>query len=278
MALPVQSPERQEQPDQPDREAAAVLRREGPVAVITLNRPRAMNAVNAAMSAAVGNALRELDEDPELSVGVITGAGRAFCAGADLKELGAGRPVSAPGHPEWGFAGLVRHVVDKPLIAAANGFALGGGTEIVLACDLAVISEDAQLGLPEVKRGLVAAAGGLLRLHRQIPPKIAAHAALTGEPLDAATALRWGLVNEVVPADQVVARALRLARQIAANAPLAVRASKRIMRRSAEFGSDWDPAIWDMNETEFGEVRRSDDAKEGPRAFAEKRPPRWQGK
>lgn len=278
MALPVQSPERQEQPDQPDREAAAVLRREGPVAVITLNRPRAMNAVNAAMSVAVGNALRELDEDPELSVGVITGAGRAFCAGADLKELGAGRPVSAPGHPEWGFAGLVRHVVDKPLIAAANGFALGGGTEIVLACDLAVISEDAQLGLPEVKRGLVAAAGGLLRLHRQIPPKVAAHAALTGEPLDAATALRWGLVNEVVPADQVVARALQLARQIAANAPLAVRASKRIMRRSVEFGSDWDPAIWDMNEAEFGEVRRSEDAKEGPRAFAEKRPPRWQGK
>ncbi|MFE9446371.1 crotonase/enoyl-CoA hydratase family protein [Streptomyces sp. NPDC006602] len=278
VALPVQSPERQEQPDQPDQEAAAVLRREGPVAVITLNRPRAMNAVNAAMSAAVGNALRELDEDPELSVGVITGAGRAFCAGADLKELGAGRPVSAPGHPEWGFAGLVRHIVDKPLIAAANGFALGGGTEIVLACDLAVISEDAQLGLPEVKRGLVAAAGGLLRLHRQIPPKVAAHAALTGEPLDAATALRWGLVNEVVPADQVVARALRLARQIAANAPLAVRASKRIMRRSAEYGSDWAPAIWDMNEAEFGEVRRSEDAKEGPRAFTEKRPPRWQGK
>ena len=277
MALPVQSPERREQPDQQDQQAAAVLRREGPVAVITLNRPRAMNAVNAAMSAAVGNALRELDEDPELSVGVITGTGRAFCAGADLKELGAGRPVSAPGHPEWGFAGLVRHVVDKPLIAAVNGFALGGGTEIVLACDLAVISEDAQLGLPEVKRGLVAAAGGLLRLHRQIPPKVAAHAALTGEPLDAATALRWGLVNEVVPTDQVVARALRLAGQIAANAPLAVRASKRIMRRSAEYGSDWDPAIWDMNEAEFGEVRRRADAKDGPRAFAEKRPPRWQG-
>ena len=277
MALPVQSPERREQPDQQDQQAAAVLRREGPVAVITLNRPRAMNAVNAAMSAAVGNALRELDEDPELSVGVITGTGRAFCAGADLKELGAGRPVSAPGHPEWGFAGLVRHVVDKPLIAAVNGFALGGDTEIVLACDLAVISEDAQLGLPEVKRGLVAAAGGLLRLHRQIPPKVAAHAALTGEPLDAATALRWGLVNEVVPTDHVVARALRLAGQIAANAPLAVRASKRIMRRSAEYGSDWDPAIWDMNEAEFGEVRRSADAEEGPRAFAEKRPPRWQG-
>ncbi len=278
MALPVQSPERQDQPDQPDQETAAVLRREGPVAVITLNRPRAMNAVNAAMSAAVGNALQELDEDPELSVGVITGAGRAFCAGADLKELGAGRPVSAPGHPEWGFAGLVRHVVDKPLIAAVKGFALGGGTEIVLACDLAVISEDAQLGLPEVKRGLVAAAGGLLRLHRQIPPKVAAHAALTGEPLDAVTALRWGLVNEVVPADQVVDRALRLARQIAGNAPLAVRASKRIMRRSAEYGSDWSPSIWDMNEAEFGEVRRSEDAKEGPRAFAEKRPPQWQGK
>ena len=107
--------------------------------------------------------------------------------------------------------------------------------------------------------------------------KVAAHAALTGEPLDAASALRWGLVNEVVPTDHVVARALRLAGQIAANAPLAVRASKRIMRRSAEYGSDWDPAIWDMNEAEFGEVRRSADAEDGPRAFAEKRPPRWQG-
>lgn len=275
MALPVQSPERQ---DQPDQEATAVLRREGPVAVITLNRPQAMNAVNAAMSAAVGNALRELDEDPDLSVGVITGAGRAFCAGADLKELGAGRPVSAPGHPEWGFAGLVRHVVDKPLIAAVNGFALGGGTEIVLACDLAVISEEAQLGLPEVRRGLVAAAGGLLRLHRQIPPKVAAHAIMTGEPLSAASALHWGLVNEAVPRGQVLDTALDLARRIAANAPLAVRASKRIMRRSAEFGSDWEPPVWDMNEAEFDEVRRSEDAVEGPRAFAEKRQPHWQGK
>jgi crotonobetainyl-CoA hydratase len=261
-----------------DEEGAAVLHRRGRIAVITLNRPRAMNAVNAAMSAAVGNALRALAEDPELSVGVITGAGRAFSAGADLKELGAGRPVSAPGHPEWGFAGLVRHVVDKPLIAAVNGFALGGGTEIVLACDLAVISEDARLGLPEVTRGLVAAAGGLLRLHRQIPPKIAARVALTGEPLDAATALRWGLVNEVAPAGHALDRAIDLAERIAANAPLAVAASKRIMRRSAEYGSDWEPRMWAMNEAEFADVRRSEDAKEGPRAFAEKRPPKWQGK
>lgn len=265
-------------PDLPDQETAAVLHRDGPVAVITLNRPRAMNAVNAAMSAAIGEALRELNEDPDLRVGVITGAGRAFCAGADLKELGAGRAVSAPEHPEWGFAGLVRHLVDKPLIAAVNGFALGGGTEIVLACDLAVISEDAQLGLPEVRRGLVAAAGGLLRLHLQIPPKVAAHAIMTGEPLSAADALRWGLVNQAVPADQVMGAALDLAQRIAANAPLAVRASKRIMRRSAEFGSDWDPPVWDMNEAEFEQVRRSEDAVEGPRAFAEKRQPQWQGK
>ncbi|MFI6937350.1 crotonase/enoyl-CoA hydratase family protein [Streptomyces sp. NPDC050287] len=261
-----------------DEEEAAVLHRQGRIAVITLNRPRALNAVNAAMSAAVGNALRELAEDPGLSVGVITGAGRAFSAGADLKELGAGRPVSAPGRPEWGFAGLARHVMDKPLIAAVNGFALGGGTEIVLACDLAVISEDARLGLPEVTRGLVAAAGGLLRLHRQIPPKIAAQIALTGEPLDAATALRWGLVNEVVPAGRVLDRAVELAERIAANAPLAVAASKRIMRRSAEYGSDWEPQMWAMNEAEFAGVRSSEDAREGTRAFAEKRPPMWQGK
>src|SRR5436190_4460390 len=147
-----------------------LVERRGPVALITLNRPLAMNAVNGALARALGDALEELGNDPSLRVGVLTGAGRAFCAGADLKELAAGRSVHDPGHPERGFAGLVRHFVDKPLIAAVNGFALGGGTEIVLACDLAVMSEDTSLGLPEVKRGLVAAAGGLLRLHRQIPP------------------------------------------------------------------------------------------------------------
>ncbi|GAA5093280.1 crotonase/enoyl-CoA hydratase family protein [Nocardia iowensis] len=257
--------------------AAATLERNGHIAVITLNRPEAMNAVNAALSSAVGAALDELAADPELRVGVITGAGRAFCAGADLKELARGNGIHDPAHPEYGFAGLVQHFVDKPLIAAVNGFALGGGTEIVLASDLAVMSEDASLGLPEVKRGLLAAAGGLLRLPRAIPPKIALEMALTGTPIDAASAAHWGLVNRVVPADQVLPTALELAGTIAANAPLAVLASKRIIHRVNDFGSDWDTPIWQMSLEEAGPVFVSKDAAEGPRAFAEKRAPQWRG-
>ncbi|MFD6157215.1 crotonase/enoyl-CoA hydratase family protein [Nocardia sp. NPDC060256] len=257
--------------------AAATLERKGHIAVITLNRPEAMNAVNAELSGAVGAALAELATDPELRVGVITGAGRAFCAGADLKELARGNVIHDVAHPEYGFAGLVQHFVDKPLIAAVNGFALGGGTEIVLASDLAVMSEDASLGLPEVTRGLIAAAGGLLRLPRAVPPKIALEMALTGTPIDAASAAHWGLVNRVVPADQVLTAALELAEKIAANAPMAVRASKRIMHRVNDFGSDWDTPIWQMSLEEAGPVFISKDALEGPRAFAEKRPPKWTG-
>jgi crotonobetainyl-CoA hydratase len=256
---------------------AALIHRHGPVALITLNRPHAMNAINAALTTALGSALAEFAGDPELLVGVITGAGRAFCAGADLKEVAAGRAIHDPDHPERGFAGLVRHFIDKPLIAAVNGFALGGGTEILLACDLAVMSADASLGLPEVKRGLVAGAGGLLRLHRQIPPKIAAEVVFTGQPIDARSALQWGLVNRVVPAEQVIDTAFTLAEQIAANAPLAVRASKRIMARSAEVGSTWNDAAWAMSEAEFSEVLSSKDIREGASAFAEKRPPKWTG-
>jgi crotonobetainyl-CoA hydratase len=256
---------------------AATLRRQGHIAVITLNRPEAMNAVNAELSIAVGAALEELAADPQLRVGVITGAGRAFCAGADLKELARGNGIGDPEHPEYGFGGLVQHYIDKPLIAAVNGFALGGGTEFVLASDLAVMSEDATLGLPEVTRGLVAAAGGLLRLPRQIPPKIALEMALTGTPINAATAAQWGLVNRVVPADQVLSAAIELAETIAANAPLAVRSSKRIMHRVNDFGSDWDTPIWEMSAQEAIAVFVSKDALEGPRAFAEKRAPQWRG-
>lgn len=257
---------------------AATLERIGHTALITLNRPAAMNAVNSALSSAVGNALEELQNDNELRVGVITGAGRAFCAGADLKELVAGRGPYDPDHPEWGFGGLVQHFVDKPLIAAVNGAAMGGGAEFVLACDLAVLSADATLGLPEVKRGLLAAAGGLLRLQRQVPLKLALEVALTGEPIDAQTAARWGLANRVVPAEKVLATALELAERIGANAPLSVRASKRLMYAAADFGSDWtDAELWQANLTELGAVLGSADAREGPRAFAEKRAPLWRG-
>ena len=257
-------------------EGPVLVEADGPVVLITLNRPEARNAVNATVSAAVGSALETLASDARLRVGIVTGSGATFCAGADLTELAAGRPVTAPGHPEWGFAGLVRQVVDKPLIAAVNGPALGGGTELTLACDLAIAAEHATFGLPEVTRGLVAAADGLLRLHRHIPAKIAAHAVLTGDPLDAATALRWGLVNAVVPAAEVRSRALALAHRIAANAPIAVRASKRIMRQTAHFGSDWSEDVWQMNEAEVKAVRGSRDAREGAVAFGQKRTPTWQ--
>jgi crotonobetainyl-CoA hydratase len=259
-------------------EPAALLERRGAVALITLNRPRALNAVDAAMSAAVGEALEEVAADPKLRVAVITGAGRAFCAGMDLKAAAAGHSVLAPGHEDWGFAGLVGHFIAKPVIAAVNGFALGGGTEIALACDLVVADENARFGLPEVRRGLFAAAGGVLRLPRQVPKKIALEMALTGLPLDAATAATWGLVNRVAPAGTSVEVALELAETVAEGAPLALQASKRLIHRSEEFGSDWDPAMWAENEREWQAVFASEDAREGSLAFAEKRDPIWRGR
>lgn len=262
---------------QPD-EAAALYEVRGHVGVITLNRPRALNAVNAALSTAAGTALERAQADPEIRAIVLTGAGRGFCAGADLKELGQGRSVHAPEHPEWGFAGVVQHWVSKPTVAAVNGFALGGGTEIVLACDLAVIDKTAALGLPEVRRGLFAAAGGVLRLQRQIPLKIALEIALLGDQVDAERALALGLVNRVAPQGTALPMALELAERLAGNAPLAVQESKRVLHETAAAGSVWERGVWRTNADAARVVFSSEDAKEGPRAFAEKRAPRWQGR
>lgn len=256
---------------------AATLERRGDVAVITLNRPRALNAVDAALSGAVGEAIEELQADPALRVGVVTGSGRAFCAGADLKAIAAGREITAPGHPEWGFAGLVEHRIDKPLIAAVNGFALGGGTEIMLACDLAVLSDEAALGLPEVTRGLFAGAGGLIHLPRQLPLKVAMEVALLGDPIAPEDALRWGLVNRVVPSGDVLSVALEMADRIAANAPLSVRTGKRMVHAAVGAGSGWDRDVWDRQSAELVKILASRDAVEGATAFAEKRPPVWTG-
>jgi crotonobetainyl-CoA hydratase len=261
----------------PAEESPATFERRGAVGVITLNRPAARNAVNAALSAAVGAALEELEADPELAAGVVTGAGPAFCAGADLKALAAGERIGAPGHPEWGFAGLVEHRVDKPLVAAVNGLALGGGTEILLACDLAVLGEDALLGLPEVRYGLLAGAAGLIRLPRQFPVKLAMEHALTGRPISPEVALRHGLVNRVVPSAAVLPTALELAAEIAANAPLAVRATKRLVRAAAGAGAGSDRRLYRQQDEEIARLVASADAREGPRAFAEKRPPVWSG-
>lgn len=248
------------------------------VGVITLNRPESMNAVNGDLSTAVGEALESAAADPRVRSIVVTGAGRAFCAGADLKAIASGGSILADEHPEWGFAGFVQHWVDKPTIAAVNGFAMGGGTELALACDLVVASTEATFGLPEVRRGLIAAAGGLVRLPRQIPIKRALEVALTGLPIDAATAADWGLVNRVVGPDDVLPAALELAGVIAANAPTAVRQTKRVMHQTA--GTDWNAAWgsgdpWQVSNDALMEVFGSPDAREGPRAFAEKRDPVW---
>lgn len=225
----------------------------------------------------IGAALDELEDDPNLRVGVITGAGRSFCAGADLKNLAAGGTFLAPQRPDWGFGGMTQRFTEIPLIAAVNGFALGGGAEIVLACDLAVMSIDATIGLPEVKRGLIAGAGGLLRLPDQIPQKIAARAVLTGEPLSAAEALGWGLVNAVVPPGLLLPEALRLAQSVAANAPLAIAASKRLMAHRRDHGSDWNHEAWASNQAVLDAILATRDVAEGARAFAEKRAPHWAG-
>ncbi|WP_216829673.1 crotonase/enoyl-CoA hydratase family protein [Alkalihalobacterium elongatum] len=257
---------------------AILFEQHGPVALITLNRPEAMNAVNAQLWKDVGHALERFSEDDNLQVAVITGAGdRAFCAGADLKEIASGRSILPPGGEKWGFAGIVNHFVSKPVIAAVNGFALGGGTEIALACDLVIASDKSNFGLPEVKRGLIAGAGGLLRLPRQIPLKVAMEAVLTGEPITAKEALKWGLVNKVVPHEEVVKAALELAQKISKNAPLALKASKETIYRGLDCSLDHPPEAWEINNDHMSVIMNSQDVIEGSRAFAEKRKPNWKG-
>jgi len=257
----------------------ATLERIGHVALITLNRPEAMNAINAALASTVGDLVKEFEADPELRVAVLTGAGRAFCAGADLKAVATGEQLIPKEYRKSGFGGFLRlGLLGKPIIAAVNGFALGGGTEIAIACDLVVISEEATLGLPEVKRGIIAAGGGLTRLPRQIPQKFAMEAILTGAPIDAETALQWGLVNRVAPADKVVEVAVELARTIAENAPLAVQASKRVVNRALGTDADDEAALWDFNDAQAFANLKCEDALEGARAFVEKRPPAWRGR
>ncbi|WP_037144150.1 crotonase/enoyl-CoA hydratase family protein [Rhodococcoides fascians] len=248
------------------------------VATITLNRPSAMNAVDAGLSGAVGEALEQFESDDNLRVLVLTGNGRAFCAGADLKRIAAGDDTGAPGHPEWGFAGFVEHPISKPVIAAVNGFALGGGTEIVLAADLAVMSSEASLGLPEVKRGLFAAGGGAIRLPQELPAKLAMEFLLTGEPIAAGQALQLGLVNSVVAPGEVMEAAFLLAERIAANAPLSVRTTKRLARAAIGAEAQWSEDVWNLNSRLIDEVFASADAHEGSVAFAEKRQPQWEGR
>ncbi len=242
------------------------------VAVITINRPQARNAINHAVSAGVAAALAELDERDDLTVGIITGAGGTFSSGMDLKAFLAGENVRVEGK---GLAGLTEAPPRKPLIAAVEGWALAGGCEVALACDLIVAANDAKFGIPEVKRGLVAGAGGLIRLPRRIPSGIAMELALTGDPLPAADAYRLGLVNSLTEPGGALDGARALAARIAVNGPLAVAVTKQVIIEQ----QDWDMAgAWAKQGPMIGPVFSSQDAREGARAFAEKRPPSWKGR
>ncbi|MFV0495587.1 crotonase/enoyl-CoA hydratase family protein [Mycobacterium sp.] len=267
-------------PQSPAQPGALVDRR-GNVMVITINRPEARNAINGAVSIAVGDALREAQHDPQVRAVVITGAGdKSFCAGADLKAIARRENLYHPDHPEYGFAGYVHHFIDKPTIAAVNGTALGGGTELALASDLVVAADSARFGLPEVKRGLIAAAGGVFRIMEHLPRKVAMELLLTGEPMTAADALKWGLINRVVTGSDgpVLDAALALAARVTGNAPLSVQASKRIAYGVDDGVISSDEAGWDRTAREMKVLIRSEDAREGPLAFAQKREPVWQAR
>ena len=253
-------------------EPAVLTERRGSTLLITLNRPEARNAVNAALASGVAAALDELDSDADLQVGVITGAGAGFCAGMDLKAFVRGESPHVEGR---GFAGIVERPPRKPLIAAIEGFAVAGGFEVALSCDLLVAARGAKLGIPEVKRSLVAAGGALLRLPRRIPYHLAMELALTGEPILAERGAELGLINRLSEPGGAVDAALELADTIAANGPLALDASKRILVESAE----WSEAeAWQRQGEIAGPVFMSEDAREGATAFSEKRAPVWKGR
>jgi enoyl-CoA hydratase len=254
------------------KERPVVTERRDQTLVIKLNRPAARNAINLETAELVGAAMAKLDADDEIAVGVLTGAGGTFCAGMDLKAFLAGERAEIPAR---GFGGLVESPPDKPLIAAVEGYALAGGFELALACDLIVAAEDAAFGIPEVKRSLVAVGGALIRLPLRMPYNVAMELALTGRMLEAASAHELGVVNRLAPPGEALEAALGLAAEIAENGPLAVRASKQIMRRAG----DWTEAEAFAAQRPIADpVFDSEDAREGARAFAEKRPPHWRGR
>jgi enoyl-CoA hydratase len=253
-------------------EQAVLTERRERTLLITINRPDQRNAVNAAVAQGIAAALDELDGDAGLSVGVLFGAGKGFCAGMDLKAFVKGE---VPYADDRGFAGITQRASAKPLVAAIEGFALAGGLEVALACDLMVAARGARLGIPEVKRSLVAAGGGLLRLPRVLPRNVATQLALTGDPIDAERAYELGMVNRLAEPGHALEVALDLADEIAANGPLALAGTKRILVESV----DWsDAEFWQRQGEIVGPVSGSEDAREGAIAFAEKRAPVWKGR
>ena len=247
--------------------------RHGGVGVIAINRPEARNAVNGDVATGMEAALDEFEADPSIIAIVVTGRGPTFCAGADLGLVAQGRGAEIA-TKRGGFAGLVTRRVAKPLIAAVNGPALAGGFEIMLACDMVVAAEDSIFGIPEVKRGLFAAAGGLIRLPKRIPRAVATEMALTGDPIDAVRAHELGLVNRIVPSSGVLGAAIALAGRIAENGPLAVRNTLTMVQEAGDLSED---RAWPRNYELAMEVFASKDSIEGARAFKEKRAPQWTG-
>lgn len=247
---------------------------EGHVAIITINRPDARNAVNGDVARGIEDAIDNLESDDSLWLGILTGVPPVFCAGADLKEINAGRAGDL-NTKKGGFAGIAKRDRTKPIIAAVDGPALAGGTEICLACDMIVASTTAKFGIPEVKRCLAAAGGGLFRLPRKIPFNVAMELALTGDPIDAERAHHFGLVNYLTEPGGALDKAKELARAIEANAPVAVRASRRVVLAAA---TEDEETGWRLSGEAFAEAIASEDSKEGLMAFIEKRPPNWAGK
>jgi enoyl-CoA hydratase len=263
-----------ERPPTESLTGAVTLDVDGHTAIVTINRPEARNAVNGDVATGIEAGIDRLEGDGDLWLGVITGVPPVFSAGADLKEINAGNAAKLATE-RGGFAGITKRERSKPIIAAVDGPALAGGTEIVLSCDLVVASTTARFGIPEVKRSLIAGAGGLFRLPRRIPFNIAMEAALTGDPFDAETAARFGLVNELVEPGQALARALALAQRITANAPVAVRQTRKVVVEAA--GVDEETG-WKLTDEAFGVAVSSEDFSEGLTAFIEKRPPAWKGR
>lgn len=238
--------------------------------IITINRPEAKNAMNKAAAEGIAAALDKLDSDPSLRVGILTGAGGTFCSGMDLKGFLRGESPSIPGR---GFGGITEKGPVKPLIAAVEGYALAGGMELMISCDLIVAHKDSKFGIPETKRGLAAAAGGLIKLPRLISPKVAMELALTGDFIDTARAYELGLINRVTDGSALDA-AIELAGKITANGPIAVRVSKQIIQESAGWSLE---DQWKEQAKLLPQVFAHEDAREGAAAFAEKRAPNWKG-
>jgi len=253
---------------------AVRFERDGHLAIITIDRPEVRNAINGEVSRGIEAAIDTLEDDPSLWVGILAGSGPVFCAGADLKAAVEGR-AGEISTTRGGFGGIAARRREKPIIAAVDGAALAGGWEIVLACDLVVASQAARFGIPEVKRGLIAGAGGLFRLARQLPPNIAMELALTGDPINAATASKWGIVNHLTEPGGALAGARLLADRIIVNAPMSVRFSRRAILETRFLD---DAQAFQKSAEILAENYATEDYAEGPRAFLEKRAPVWRGR